>query len=136
MIKIKKKTSSNATNRKFLQEVAMEELTTTFERYDSSGKGLSTSQAEQMREKYGRNEIAKNEHNTKAHFLFEAFMTPFTVVLLILATLSLFTNYILVPASDKDLSTVIIMITMVLISGLTSFIQNVKTNDAVQSLLK
>lgn len=71
MIKIKKKTSSNATNRKFLQEVAMEELTTTFERYDSSGKGLSTSQAEQMREKYGRNEIAKNEHNTKAHFLFD-----------------------------------------------------------------
>ncbi len=136
MIKIKKKTVSNATNRKLLQEVATEELTTTFERFKSSSKGLSTSQAEQLRAKYGKNEIAKDEHNTKAHFLFEAFMTPFTVVLLILATLSLFTNYIFVPASDKDLSTVIIMITMVLISGLTSFIQNVKTNNAVQSLLK
>jgi Mg2+-importing ATPase len=42
------------------------------------------------------------------------------MVLLLLATVSLFTDYVFVPADQKDLSTVIIMITMIIISGLTS----------------
>ncbi len=124
----------NPTNTELVRQIALETKTNTLQRFKTTNKGLTTKQAEASREKYGANEIA-HKRQSKGAILFEAFMTPFTVVLLVLAVLSLLTNYIFVPAGQKDLSTVLIMIVMVLISGLTSFVQNVRTNDAVESLL-
>ncbi|AHI11318.1 Mg(2+) transport ATPase, P-type 2 [Lactobacillus helveticus H9] len=117
------------------KQIAGEEKSEVLDRLHTSVEGLETSQAKKRLERDGLNEVSNKEHHPKLHFLVDAFMTPFTGVLLILATLSFFTNYLLAAPADKDLSTVIIMLTMVLISGLTSFIQNVRTNDAVESLL-
>lgn len=119
-----------------VKKIANSQVDETLKQFNTSANGLTTKQADKNREKYGANEIAKRSNDSTWHFFVEAFMTPFTVVLLILATLSFFTNYVFVPADQKDLSTVIIMLTMVIISGMTSFIQNVRTNDAVQDLLK
>lgn len=59
-----------------------------------------------------KSEVSNKECHPRLHFLFDAFMTPFTGVLLFLALLSFLTNYLFVPADQKDLSTVIIMITI------------------------
>ncbi|MDF7638293.1 magnesium-translocating P-type ATPase [Lactobacillus sp. ESL0791] len=133
-----KKTSMTASNKdlQLVKQIAKESRTETLARLHASANGLSQKQVEENRANYGSNEIASNKHDSKLRFLAEAFLTPFTLVLLILATASLFTNYIFVPASQKDLSTVIIMITMVFISGITSFVQNIKSSNAVNSLLK
>lgn len=128
----KKQTPANI---KLVQKVALANKQTVCKQFNTSTEGLTSTQAAQAREKYGANEIAHNNNNNKLHFLAEAFLTPFTLVLLTLATISLFTDYIFVPADQKDLSTVIIMLIMVLISGLTSFIQSVKTSNAVADLL-
>ena len=117
------------------KQIAGEEKSEVLDRLHTSVEGLETSQAKKRLERDGLNEVSNKEHHPKLHFLVDAFMTPFTGVLLILATLSFFINYLLAAPADKDLSTVIIMLTMVLISGLTSFIQNVRTNNAVESLL-
>ncbi len=124
-----------SSDKRFLQEIANQKPEAVLEKLHTSSNGLTTKEAEKRLEKDGANEISDNQHNTKLHFLIESFFTPFTIVLLILATLSLFTDYIFVPSDQKDLSTVIIMLTMILISGFTSFFQNVKTSDAVKSLL-
>lgn len=117
------------------KQIAGKEKSEVLKQLDTSINGLNPAQAKKRLERDGLNEVSNKECHPKLHFLFDAFMTPFTGVLLFLALLSFLTNYLFVPADQKDLSTVIIMITMVLISGITSFIQNVKTSDAVDSLL-
>ena len=119
-----------------VKAIAKESRSETLARLHASSNGLSSEQAEKNRAEYGSNTIATSKHNSKLRFLAEAFITPFTLVLLVLATLSLFTDYIFVPAGEKDLTTVAIMVTMVLISGITSFVQNVRSSNAVDSLLK
>lgn len=119
-----------------VKAIANEGRSETLARLHASSNGLSTRQAEKNRAEYGANTIASNKHNSKLRFIAEAFITPFTLVLLVLATLSLFTDYIFVPAGEKDLTTVAIMLIMVFISGITSFIQNVRSSNAVDSLLK
>lgn len=120
---------------KLVQEVAYEDESLVLQKLHTSVDGLTSEEAEKRLKEDGSNQVQNNENNTKLHFFIESFFTPFTIVLLILAILSLFTDYLLVPASQRDLSTVIIMVTMIIISGLTSFVQNVKTDDAVKSLL-
>lgn len=127
--------NSKAADKNLVKQVAQQSPAETLKQFKTSEHGLSAKEAARRLEQNGPNQVATKKHNTKIHFLVESFFTPFTMVLLILATISLFTDYVFVPAGQKDLSTVIIMITMILISGLTSFIQNVRTNDAVEDLL-
>ena len=95
---------------KRVPRIALEKRSVTLAQLHTNSNGLSTEEAEAVREKTGANEIASSNKDSKLKFLAEAFLTPFTLVLLILATMSLFTNYILVPDDQKDLSTVIIMV--------------------------
>lgn len=123
------------TNATLAKQIARQEKNEVLKQLHTTINGLNPVQAKQRLGQDGLNEVSNKEHHPKLHFLIDAFMTPFTGVLLFLAGLSFLTNYVFVPADQKDLSTVIIMIMMVLISGITSFIQNVKTSDAVDSLL-
>ncbi|GFZ26886.1 magnesium-translocating P-type ATPase [Lactobacillus corticis] len=130
-----KKATTAKVNVKLVKEIARGKRTEVLAKLHASEEGLTSVEADRRKEEFGPNEIAKTSNDSKLRFLAEAFITPFTIVLLILAVLSFFTNYVFEPASSKDLSTVIIMVVMVLISGITSFIQNVRTSDAVNSLL-
>ena len=134
MLKFKSK-DRVVTNATLAKQIARQEKNEVLKQLHTTINGLNPVQAKQRLEQDGLNEVSNKEHHPKLHFLIDAFMTPFTGVLLFLAGLSFLTNYVFVPADQKDLSTVIIMIMMVLISGITSFIQNVKTSDAVDSLL-
>ncbi|RHW51590.1 magnesium-translocating P-type ATPase [Lactobacillus bombicola] len=133
-----KKANESATNQdlELVKSIAKESRTETLARLHTSSDGLTSKQAVRNREEYGANTITSNKHNSKLHFLTEAFITPFSLVLIVLAFLSLCTDYIFVPAGEKDLTTVIIMLTMVFISGITNFIQNIRSSNAVDSLLK
>jgi Mg2+-importing ATPase len=133
---MRNKTPQTQANMQLIQKMARADARAVLKQLKTSSDGLSPAEAETRLKHYGPNRVAEKKSNTKLRFLAEAFLTPFTFVLLLLATISLFTNYLLVPADQKDLSTVIIMLTMVLISGLTSFVQNVRTSSAVEDLLK
>ncbi|WP_297817856.1 magnesium-translocating P-type ATPase [uncultured Lactobacillus sp.] len=118
-----------------VRKLANKDVNEVLRTFDTSLDGLNSSQAKKRLDKYGPNEVSNKSHHSKLYFLGEAFLTPFTGVLILLAALSFFTNYLLASSSDKDLSTVIIMLAMILISGITSFIQNIRTTNAVNSLL-
>lgn len=136
MLKEKVKLNNNLADTELVKRVAQQTPDETLQKLGSSPNGLTAEEVKKRLDHDGPNEVGTEKRNTKIHFLIESFFTPFTLVLLLLATISLFTDYLFVPANQKDLSTVIIMITMIIISGLTSFVQNVKTNDAVEDLLK
>ncbi|MGL4450588.1 MAG: magnesium-translocating P-type ATPase [Sarcina sp.] len=81
----------------------------------------------------GFNELSKKKESQILKALM-AFINPFTIVLGILAVVSFITDFLLSPVSERDLTTVIIILTMVLVSGVLKIVQEGKSNKASESL--
>lgn len=96
--------------------------------------GYSEDIATELRNEYGRNEISHEKPEPVYKRLIGAFVNPFTIVLFVLATISLVTDVIIAAPGDKSLRTVIIICTMVLISGLLRFVQETRSNNSAEKL--
>ena len=135
MIKINTSGPRNTTDTKLVRRIAREDKFATLQRLKTSISGLPSKDARQRLEKNGPNEIASKQKNTRLQFLCEAFMTPFTMILLSLAILSILINYGLNISKQHSLNTTILVFLVLIISGVLSFIQNIKIRNAIQSLL-
>ncbi|MGJ0127655.1 magnesium-translocating P-type ATPase [Pantoea sp. RHCKP32] len=102
----------------------------------SHRQGLTGDEAAKRLAIYGRNEVAHEKAPPALVQLLMAFNNPFIYVLLVLALVSLFTDYILPlrAGEETDLSGVIIICTMVILSGLLRFWQEFRTNRAALAL--
>ncbi|MCL1918702.1 MAG: magnesium-translocating P-type ATPase [Peptococcaceae bacterium] len=107
-----------------------------FDKLGSSKAGLTEDMIDASREYYGDNEITHGKKVSLLKRITMSFIDPFTVVLLVLAAVSLFTDVILAPPGEADPITVIIIMTMVIISGGLRFIQETRSGNAAESLLK
>ncbi|EOS8082906.1 magnesium-translocating P-type ATPase [Enterococcus hirae] len=102
--------------------------------FHSTDQGMKDEQIEESREKYGENSIS---YGKKTPFIVEAlkaYITPFTLVLIALGVISFITEYVLAAPGDKDLFGVIIIFTMVIISGTMTLVQSVRSNQAAEKL--
>lgn len=102
--------------------------------FNTSLKGYNETVTEELRKKYGRNKISHEKPKPLYKRLVDAFINPFTVVLFILAIVSLVTDVILAAPGEKKYVTVIIICTMVLISGFLRFIQETRSNNSAEKL--
>ena len=96
--------------------------------------GLTEQQARRVRSAHGANIIAPETHDPLTARLSRAFLTPFTLILLALAAISLYTNVYLASPGKADPSTAIIIGVMVLISGGISFWQDARGAAAADAL--
>lgn len=103
-------------------------------KYNTSYAGYEESKVELMREEYGENEITHQKGDSLLKRLVEAFINPFTIILLILAIISFITDIIMAEPGKKDATAVIIVTSMVLISGILRFVQETKSNKAAEKL--
>ncbi|WP_016585905.1 magnesium-translocating P-type ATPase, partial [Yersinia pestis] len=92
--------------------------------------------ARERLELYGINQVAHEKAPPAFLQLLAAFNNPFIFVLIILASISFFTDYWLPlqEGGETDLIGVSIIVTMVLISGLLRFWQEYRTNKAAEAL--
>lgn len=102
--------------------------------FNSSQKGLTNQQASESREKYGENVISHGKKTPLIIEVLKAYFTPFTIVLITLAVISFFTDYVIAPVGEKDLTGVLIIAAMVFLSGTMTLIQSVKSNNAAEKL--
>lgn len=93
--------------------------------YDTSYDGFDEEKVEDMRDEHGRNVITHQKRDSIWKRLLEAFVNPFTVVLFILAVISALTG---------DVPAVVIVTTMVTISGLLRFVQELRSGRAAEKL--
>ena len=105
----------------------------------SSLTGLDEKTINEHRTAYGRNKVTHEKKKSLAARLAGAFINPFTAILFCLAIVSIFTD-ILVPLYQgvpEDVSplTVIIILTMVTISGTLRFVQESRSGNAAEKLL-
>lgn len=104
--------------------------------------GLSDDEAEDMREKFGRNKVTHEKKKSLAKRLAGAFINPFTAILFCLSLVSAVTDMIFPyfemfgsEREDFDPLTVIIITTMVMISGGLRFVQESRSGNAAEKLL-
>ncbi|WP_254891917.1 P-type ATPase, partial [Salmonella enterica] len=108
----------------------------TLARLNSSRQGLTTKDALERLDAYGRNEVAHEQAPPALIQLLQAFNNPFIYVLMALAAVSFVTDYWLPlrNGEETDLTGIIIIVTMVSLSGLLRFWQEFRTNKAAQAL--
>ena len=119
--------------KKLLQASSLDVETLLFE-YKASYNGFDEEEVETMREEHGENVITHNKGDSLLKRLFEAFVNPFTIVLFVLALISLFTDVIFTEKGENDATAVIIVVAMVIISGLLRFIQEARSGKAAEKL--
>lgn len=115
-------------------DLASYDINRLFEAFNTTANGLDDEQAAVVRQEYGTNEIDYGEEKPVWRMALESYITPFTSILIVLAFISLFTEYILVPAGEGDLASFLIIIVLVFISGTMTFIQTVRSNEAAEAL--
>ena len=105
-----------------------------FEAYENTFSGFDEDAVESMLDKYGKNELTRREGPSLAKKLFDSFINPFTVVLIIIAIISLFTDIVMAVPAQRDYTAVSIVTVMVLISGILRFIQEMRSDNAAKKL--
>ncbi|OCG06029.1 magnesium-translocating P-type ATPase [Gilliamella apis] len=127
--------TENTLNIKALEE-AQNSLDNILSKFQSSLSGLTQENAKSRLEQYGKNEVAREKVPSAFVQLLLAFKNPFIFVLLILAIVSFVTDYWLPLQSgeETDLTGIIIILTMVTLSGLLRFWQEFRSNRAAEAL--
>lgn len=114
---------------------ALKELHTTLCGLDPEAVSVSRAQ-------YGSNKVTHEKKKSLARRLADAFINPFTAILFFLALVSIMTDMVFpyfslfgsVP-EDFDCLTVVIILTMVIISGTLRFVQESRSGNAAEKLL-
>ena len=104
--------------------------------------GLEPEMVPESRARYGSNHVTREKKKPLPKRLAEAFINPFTAILSCLALVSAITDMILPSLSllgntpeDFDCVTVVIILTMVFLSGTLRFVQESRSGNAAEKLL-
>lgn len=103
---------------------------------DTRREGLYYAEVIERVRKYGKNEIKAEQNNRWFGLLIKAFINPFIGILIFLALISFIIDVLLATPSEREWITVIIITTMVTLSGLLRFTQEWKSKRATEALKK
>ena len=101
---------------------------------ETSITGIREEQVATLRDAYGENKLTKATEVSLWKKIYESIINPFTVILLVIAIISLITNVILAKPGEEDPTTSIIIVVLVLISGGIRFVQELKSDKAASNL--
>ena len=102
--------------------------------YNVPAGGLTDALAERSRDEYGANILTNGKKDSTAKRLAEAFISPFTLVLLALAVISVFTDIVFASAGERSYATVGIISAMVIISGTLRYVQETRSCNVAEKL--
>lgn len=123
-----------AGQQQWLRHAATATMPELFRELNSSEEGLAAERVDAAREFYGANAVAQATKRPLPLRLLAAFADPFTYILVFIAAVSVLTDWIFATGADRDLSTPLIIGTMVLVSGVLRFIQDEKSTVAAEAL--
>lgn len=103
-------------------------------RLGTSLRGLNDAEAQARLDRFGPNELPEKQRIGPIGRLYQAFVNPFNAILVLLAVVSTFTDVLLQPLGARDPSGVIIILTMVGVSGVLRFVQEWRSDEAVEKL--
>lgn len=107
---------------------------TLYQDFQISEEGYDEEQAAKNREKYGNNTLTGRATDTVFYRLRRAFINPFTITLLVLTCISLVTDVLLASNFSRNVTTVLIILCMLLISGMIRFVQEMRSKRIADHL--
>ncbi|MCD7872981.1 MAG: magnesium-translocating P-type ATPase, partial [Clostridiales bacterium] len=119
-----------------LKELSQTDSGEIYKKLNIPENGLNDLQVEQSIEKYGRNIIEKSPKNSVLFRLARAFVTPFSVILFVLAIISLITDMLNHSEFERNIITVFIMFIMIILSGIIRFTQEIRAMKISNELIK
>ena len=125
-----------------MEHAAKSSIKDVLKEYQAALCGLDEQAVSESRSKYGSNKVTHEKKQPLLKHLAGAFVNPFTVILFCLAIVSTMTDMVFpyfslfdsVP-EDFDCLTVVIILTMVIISGTLRFVQESRSGNAAEKLL-
>lgn len=99
-----------------------------------SENGYSEEQAAKSREQYGENILSGEKADSMWHRMRRAFINPFTIILFVLASIVFITDVLLASDTGRNVTTVLIIGSMLLISGIVRFVQEMRTKNITDYL--
>ncbi|MDO4505683.1 MAG: HAD-IC family P-type ATPase [Spirochaetales bacterium] len=125
-----------------LNDAATSTVPEVLSRLGSRLTGLSENEVREQVHHFGKNAITKGKKKSLGRRIAEAFINPFTAILIALALVSAATDMVFPALSllgntpeDFDPLTVIIILTMVVLSGTLRFVQESRSGNAAEKLL-
>ena len=119
-----------------VERYAREDVQTLYRDFGITMSGYRQEQVERNRARYGENRLTESTADTVLYRLRRAFANPFTGILFVLAVLSFVTDVLLAADHGQDWSTPAIMMTMLLLSGLVRFIQELRSKRVADHLTR
>lgn len=104
-----------------------------FLKFETGYAGYDDQKAEESRKKFGANELKVQKEKSFFSIVVESFINPFTIVLFLLCVVSVFANFL--DTSGSDNISVGLIILLVLISGVTRLIEEVKFEKTAKKLV-
>lgn len=125
-----------------IQFAATNPIKEVFKNLNTTLRGLDEQGVASSRSKYGSNKVTHEKSKSLAKRLTGAFINPFTAILFCLAFVSCITDMIFPlfglfgsTPEDFDCLTVVIIMTMVFLSGTLRFVQESRSGNAAEKLL-
>jgi len=125
--------TSRRANRRMLDLSSMG-LNALFSRFGSGRGGLSEAQAQAARERHGANEVDHEKPLSWYSHLWLSYRNPFNLLLTALAGLSWLTDVQMADSDDQSWTAVVIIGSMVVISTVLRFAQELRSNRAAEAL--
>lgn len=120
-----------------LKNYASQDIDSLYQKFRLGQNGLNEEQVCQMRRKYGSNQIG---HTIKKepflHHIKRAFITPFSIILLVLAAVSFVTDFWLASNFSRNRTSVVIILAILLLGGTVRLIQELKAGHAASRLIE
>ncbi|MGI6005208.1 MAG: magnesium-translocating P-type ATPase [Christensenellales bacterium] len=102
--------------------------------YRSNFSGLTEEQVEKSRDMYGENVVEHGKKTSMLRRILQVLADPFILVLVALAAVSFVTDVWLAAPGQRDYLTVVIILSMVAISGALRFVQEQRSGRAAEKL--
>lgn len=115
-------------------DYAYMDIDTLFRDFHISDQGYSDEQVEESRARYGKNSLSGRASDTVLYRLGRAFLNPFTIILFVLVCISFLTDVVLASNFSRNITTVVIILCMLLISGAVRFTQELRAKRVADRL--
>ena len=115
-------------------DYAYADTDTLYRDFQITDRGYTDAQVEESRQQYGSNYLSGRGADTVLYRLRRAFINPFTIILFVLASISFLTDVVLASNFSRDMTTVIIIMSMLLISGVVRFFQEMRAKRVADRL--
>ena len=105
-----------------------------YQDFHISAQGYCDEEAAKSRARYGENVLSGRAEDTVCYRLRRAFITPFTIILFVLASISFVTDVLLASNFSRNMTTVLMILSMLLVSGIVRFIQEMRAKRIADHL--